>query len=177
MIILGTVLLIFILILFIPVSAEFKIKNTDVKVSIKILGIPIKKIKTKKKEKKEPDKESFEKSTKSFTQKIKDFIKLYKTTVRLTKKYVKVKNTNVEINFGTGEAATTAVSTGALWAIVCGAVSALSHITKMDKPEIKINPVFNTALFDARAGCILYSRLVYIIIIAITLLLKIKEEE
>ncbi len=177
MIILIAVLLVITFILIIPVCVEISLNNRDIRLKIKLLGIPIKKVVTKKSSNEEINKEKFEKDTKSFTQKIKSFTKIYRVTTKLTKKYVKLRDVKININFGTGDAAITAVSTGLLWANVCGLTSAVSHITKMDKPQIQINPNFNECYFNVSLGCILSTRIVYIIIIALALIkLKLKEE-
>lgn len=179
MIIFLAVIAIIAFLLFVPVKVEIRFKNKKTDIRVKVLGIPIKRLPPAKeiRETHAHTKEMFEKDTKKFTQKLHDFAAAFKSAVRLTRKYVKIKNVEVKINFGTGEAASTAVSTGVLWPLVCGAVSAISLVAKTDKPTIEITPAFNECFFNYEGMCIISSRLVYITIIALKILLKIKSRE
>ena len=179
MIIFLAVIAIIVLLLFVPVKVEIRFKNKKTDIRVKALGIPIKRIPPAKeiRETHAHTREMFEKDTKKFTQKLHDFAAAYKSAVRLTRKYVKIENVEVRINFGTGEAASTAVSTGVLWSLVCSGVSAISYVAKTNKPTIEITPHFNECFFNCDGMCIISSRLVHITIIALKILLKIKSRE
>lgn len=179
MIIFLAVLAFLVLLLFAPVKVEIRFVNKKTDIRVKVLGIPVKKFPPAKeiKETRDHTREMFEKDTKKFTQKVRNFSAAFKGAVRLTRKYVKIKNISVKINFGTGEAASTAVSTGVLWSLVCSAISSLSYVAKTDKPSIEITPNFNECFFNSEGMCIISSRLVYITIIAIKILIKIKSRE
>lgn len=179
MIIFLAVLAILVFLLFVPIKAEIRFINKKTDVRVKVLGITLKKLTPKKtkKDKEEQTEEAFEKDTKKFTQKLHDFAAAFKAAVKLTRKYVKVENIQVKINFGTGEAASTAVSTGVLWTLVCGCISAISLVARADKPSIEITPHFNECFFNSEGMCIISSRLVYITIIVMSILFKIKSRE
>lgn len=179
MIIFLAVLAILVALLFVPAKVEIRFANKKTNIKVKVLGIPIKKFPPAKeiRETRAHTKEMFEKDTKKLTQKIRDFAAVSKTAVRLTRKYARVKNIQIKINFGTGDAATTAVSTGVLWTVVCSCISAISLVAKADKPSIEITPNFNECFFNYEGMCIISSRLVYITIIVMKILLKIKSRE
>ena len=80
----------------------------------------------------------------------------------------------MEILFGTGEAASTAIGIGLLWGAVYGVLGNLGRIIFVNKHDVKINPDYQKATFKIEGKCIIRSRIVYIIIIAITILIKIK---
>ena len=179
MIIFLAVLAVIVLLLFVPVKVEIHFENKKTDVKVKVFGIPLKRVTPAKevKESHEQARKLFENNTKKLSQKIRDFAVIFKTTAKLTRRYAKVENISIRINFGTGDAATTAVSTGVLWSLVCGCVSAVSLVARAEKPSIEITPAFNECFFNSEGMCIISSRLVYITIIAIKILIKIKTRE
>ncbi len=169
------------IILCVPVKADLSFKDKRMGGRIFLWKIPIYKIsfadkKEKGKVRKSPEEKAktFEKSSKKLGERIKEFASLCRTAVRLIRKFVRLENISVNICIGTGEAATTAISTGALWAAVYALLGAIGRIMFIDKHDVKINPEYSRAVFTAEGKCIIRSRIVYIIIIAITILIKIK---
>lgn len=164
-----------------PVRAELAFKDKKAWGRIFLWKIPIykKSVKEKKgegKTKNSPEEKvkTFEKSSKKLSERIKEFSELRRSTVRLIKKYIRLENVSVEILFGTGEAASTAIGIGLLWGAVYGVLGNLGRIIFVNKHDVKINPDYQKATFKTEGKCIIRSRIVYIIIIAITILIKIK---
>lgn len=175
----AIVIILVISILFAPITAELGFKGRELSVRVLVMGIPILKAKPKKKEIAEettPEKkaEDFEKRTKSLAESLRRFSGLCKTSVRLLRKYTRIKDISISINVGTGDAAVTAVSTGALWAAVYTLLGIAGSVIYIDKHNVNIVPDYTQPLFNAEGKCIIKSRIAYIIIIAITVLIKIK---
>ncbi len=176
-IIITVILVLFVLLLFAPLKFVAEYENGELRYNIYFCGI---KVSSSKKQEKSPPKDSSEKAEKfkenvdSLSLKLSDIIKLCKTAVRLLKKYVSVKEIRLGIKVGTGDAALTAISTGALWAAVYNLIGLVGRIMYIDNHKVEITPDYQNALFEAHGKCIISSRVVYIIIIAITILLKIK---
>lgn len=163
-----------------PARAELAFKDKKAWGRIFLWKIPIYKISPKSKKEDETKKtpqekvKSFEKSSKKLGEKIKEFASLCRTAVKLLRKFVKLERVSLDISVGTGDAATTAISTGALWAAVYTLLGIIGKIIYIDKHDVKINPDYSRAALCAEGECIIRSRIVYIIIIAITILVKIK---
>lgn len=175
-------LLVLLLLIFLMLPLKVYIEYADGKLvfKIKIAGITLKK-KGKRKQEQAPKKETpqekkkaFDKDTLSLHNKASQISELCKTTCRLGRKYIKNEKLSVNISMGTGDAATTAVGIGALWAVVYGLIAIISKIVIIDNHKVDITPDYSEASFKANAECILSSRIVYIIIIAITILIKLK---
>lgn len=171
------VLILFIFILFLPVKIEtgFENKNTFLEIYIGKFRVH-KNQKKRKAEPREPQKEAgeFEKKTKSFTKKIKEFSSLCTRAARLLKKYVHLEEISLDVTLGTGDAPTTAIGTGGLWAVSYALVGAVGKIMQPEKYNVLVTPDYSETKFRAKGKCILKSRIVYIIIIAISILTKIK---
>ena len=176
--IIAAILIVLICILFLPLKAELVYKE-QMSIRIFFSGIPVYKTILKGKEKettKVPEEKAkkLEKNSKKLGEKIDDFRAFYKMTVKLLKKHVSLEKINIKVNFGTGEAASTAVLTGILWGALYGLVGRLGHICYIKKHNVDITPIYNEAKFSFEGKCIFKSSLAYIIFIAITILIKIK---
>ena len=175
--IISVILILLILLLIAPVKVLIQYENEKLKLNVFLYGI---KVFSLKKEEASPPKEpeekveKFEKDTKKLSLKFSDTLNLCKTAVRLLRKYVSVKCVELRINVGTGDAASTAISTGILWAAVYNLLGIVGRIMYIDKHTVEISPVYVGQVFDATGKCIIKSRVVYIIIIAISILFKIK---
>ena len=181
--IIAAILIILICILYLPLKIEVSYKETRLTVRAFFAGIPVFKLNPKGKEKdsspRTPEEKvkKMEKDTLSFGEKIKHFADIFKTTVKLLRKYVSFDNVNLQIDVGTGEAATTAVSTGILWGAVYGLMGIIGSIMYINRHNVQINPVYARPEFSLNAKCIIKSRIAYIIFIAITILIKIKSRK
>lgn len=164
-----------------PVRAQLVFKDQKASGRLYLWKIPIykKSVKEKKEEGKTKDSpeekvKTFQKSSKKLSERIREFSELRRSTLRLIKKYVKLENVSVDILFGTGEAASTAIGIGILWGAVYSVLGNIGRIIFVNKHDVKINPDYQKATFKTQGKCIIRSRIVYIIIIAITILIKIK---
>lgn len=178
---LAVILIIFILCAPVKLAARFHQKSAFAK--LYVYGVPIYKLPPKKiketAEKPQDKVKEIEKKSESLGKKIKHFASLFKTAVKLIKKYVKCEKVELDITVGTGDAPTTAISTGVLWASVYTLLGIIGKIIFIDKHNVQITPDYANTVFNAKGECIIKSRIVYIIIIAITILRKIysfKEE-
>lgn len=185
MVIAAIVTILIICILYASLRAELSFKGKEFVIKVFLFGIPVYKIQPKgekdKTEKKAPQKEAedFKKGTISLKEKIARFADVCKTTVRLLRKYASVEEINLSINVGTGDAAITAVSTGALWAVVYSLLGTVGSVVYIKKHNVAINPCYQQSVFEAEGKCIFKSRLVHIISIVITIYMKVnhlKEE-
>lgn len=181
MIIALIVLLIIFCILYSTLKAEISFKGKQIYLRVFLFGIPVVKLKPKGEKKKtdiksttpEKEAESFKKSTVSLREKIIFFKDVCKTTVRLLRRYASVQGIDLNINVGTGDAAVTAVTTGALWAVVYSLLGAIGSIVYIKNHNVNINPCYQESVFEAEGKCIFKSRLVHIIIIVITIFLRV----
>lgn len=169
-------------VLMLPVRLFVSFSGREVNFFIKVAGITVFKNKKHKKAQAEPhrnesEKKSFEKHTETLTGRIRAYAAACKTAVRLTRKYVRVENARVFVSVGTGDAALTAVAVGAMWALLSGAMSAVGSVSVLDKPKIDVSPEYQNAFFKAEGGCIISSRIVYIIIIAFETKRKLKPKK
>lgn len=180
--IIAAILIILIGILFLPLKIEASYGEKYIPVKIFIAGIPVFKF-TPKKTQKQPDRSPNEKAVKlekdmwTIGERIKHFADLYTTTVRLLKKYVSIDSVKLQIDVGTGDAASTAISTGVLWGAVYGLLGIIGSIMYINKHDVHINPVYEKAEFSFDGKCIIKSSIAYIIFIAITILIKIKSRK
>lgn len=176
----AALMLLLLIFLILPVKLFIEYVDGRPSFKINIAGITIKKKdkrkqeQASKKETAEEKKKAFDNDTLSLQNKASQMAKLCKTTCRLTRKFIKNEKFSVNIIMGTGDAATTAIGTGALWAVVYGLIAILSKIVVIERHKVEISPDYAGASFKATAECILSSRIVYIIIIAITILIKLK---
>ena len=176
----AIVIILVIFILCAPVAAELSFMEKELLVRVTLWGIPVLKLKPKKKKKetiknKTPEEKtkSFEKKTKNLGERLRRFAHICKTSARLLRKYTRIKDFSINIRVGTGDAAITAVSTGALWAAVYTLLGIVGTIIYIDRHNVNIIPDYAQSLFNAEGKCIIKSRIAYIIIIAITILIKI----
>ena len=175
--ILAVVIILLAFLLFGPLKVVVTYKDGKTEINVYLYNVRVFKNKDKNssdKKKKQTDSKQFEKETKFFTKKLKDFVSICKTAVKLLKKYVSAEKFRLDITVGTGDAALTAISTGALWAAVYGMLGVIGHIVYINEHNVQIVPDYVNTVFSADGECIIKTRPVYIIIIAITILMKIK---
>lgn len=175
------VLVILICILFLPIKAELLYKE-QAKLKVTFSGVPIYKKTLKKGEgqkSKPPEKKAkkLEENSQKLGDKIDAFREFYKITTKLLNRFVKLHEITMKLEFGTGDAPTTAISVGALWGVLYGLIGRIGNICEIKKHNVEINPNYNGAVFSFEGKCIIKSSLAYIIIIAITILMKIKSQK
>ena len=170
------------IILLLPVKTRIVFDEGKLKAYINVLCF---KIKLKKKGKASRKKSSSSKNEEvlftdkiiNMNQKLMAYYDIYVKTSKLTKKYFNVKKFVVNITVGTGDAALTAVSAGSLWGIVYNFIGALGNFLYIDNPDVTITPDYNETEFKSDAECIISTRIVYIIFIMISILIKHKKSQ
>ncbi len=173
--ILAVILIILLLLLLAPLKVVSEYDEKKFKLNVYLYGVKVFSLKKKdaaSSASPEEKAEKVKKKSEDVALKISDILKLSKTTLRLLKKYVSVTLIKLDIIIGTGDAATTAVNTGALWAAVYGLIGVIGRIVYIDSHKVNISPDYAQSIFDIKGKCIIKSRVVYIIIIAITILMK-----
>ena len=176
--------LLLLIVLFASVKVKVSFENTAVIVEVYILGILIFKRNFKKgnaaaKQEKDVEKnvKRFEYGLSAIGKRIKLFCKVSKYTLRIIKKYVSIASVNAEFTIGTGNAATTAVSTGVIWASAYNLLGIIGRIAYIDNHNLRVNPDYTNTVFNLKGECIIKSRLVYIIFISLKIKTLMGKEE
>lgn len=83
-------------------------------------------------------------------------LRSYQETVKKFTSKIQMTDLQMEIHYGTGEASTTAVATGALWGLTGGAIGIISqYFSLMMPPKIDIIPYFSVKKpFETKIECI-----------------------
>ena len=163
----AIVLALLVVLLSAPVKAVIRYSEKEFYVDFYAFGLKVfAKAKEKQKDYKASDAAEFEKDTVSFTEKLKAFKNRYSKITSLLKKHSTIEIIKINISVGTGDAATTAISTGALWGTVYALVAMIGKIIFIDEHSVSVVPDYVNAVFKIDAECIIKSHLVYIIIIA-----------
>ena len=165
-------------ILYSPFKVVILVNDRKVIFRFLLFGIPVGKYNQKEKSNASGDSSTndkvkeTEKSVITLSEKIKRVHEVFRTTVKLTKKYITIEDIILDIKEGTGDAASTAISAGILWTTVYSLISALGKIASINKHNVQITPVYSDSLFSVNGKCIIKTRIVYIIFIAVTILYK-----
>jgi uncharacterized membrane protein len=180
--------LILVLILVLPVGIGMKYENGVffiVKAAFLSFSIPFEK-KIKKPSKKAKNKTNEEKSKpgKSPDREIDgiDFIlDVFGASRKFVRKHVALTSFELNIELGTGNAASTAIGVGAIWGIAYNMLSLIDKLVQVKKPKVDVKPNYGEASFAIRAQGIIEARIVHIIAIAVIFVYKyfkhIKNEE
>jgi len=95
--------------------------------------------------------------------------------IKKLKSRIKMKNFNVEMTIGTGDASLTGILTGVAWMITGIVYSNLSMAFQIHNKSIKINSDFSKTIFKANVLCIFNIRMGHIIKVVFLLILKLLE--
>lgn len=90
----------------------------------------------------------------------KEIIKIFLKTMRYR---IKINMLKINLDYGTGSAATTGILYGVIWGMVTGAYNTLSMFFDLEFPDVLISPDFHNSKFDFSFNGILRVRLVHII--------------
>lgn len=82
---------------------------------------------------------------------------------RALRRLIKAEKLELDIRFGTEDAADTAVYTGALWAVAYNLLGLTARFVTVEKHSINIQPVFNDPSFSAAGDCIIRTNIANII--------------
>jgi len=169
-------------ILFLPLEFGLEIIKTEAKSDIfirfKILKIPFKiRLKEKKDKKKQKSRisktESHEKlSFKNFKENVDALKEVYKSQkpvlkemLSYTRKHLSIKCVDFNIHFGFDNAATTGISTGAIWGMGSFILKVIDALLGIKKINMQVNPDFNNKVFEIYSKTILIIRPIHFIII------------
>ena len=189
-IILCVVIAILLLLLLAPISVRVRYAE-DFLFQVKFCGIPLLVGKGKKKKKKtapsepindgkEDTKEkSEEKEKDSFLKKLSDLkdnlnliIQLLKSFLKYSRKRIVFKKLDASLEYGTEDAAKTAITVGVLWSALYGVLPVLDKVFMVKNHQFSVHPIYNQPHFSARVDGIIRTRLVHIIFIASVLGIK-----
>ena len=178
------IIAIIVLLLFLPLKIVFYYHEKVFSTKVFVLGVRVfkhsPKPKDKKNKKKDNPEETVKKAEKSvgkLGERIRHYASVSKKATTLTRKYVKIKSIRLRMNLGVGDAPLTAISTGIMWGHVYTLMGIIGSIMYIDNHDVEITPVYNETVLSIDGECIIKSRIVYIIFIAITILIKINSRK
>jgi len=176
--ILIAVLIILIFILFAPLKVQLTFKDKKLVIKASLLNIPVYRVKDSVDEQKkdattDEKAATYTRTSRNLGARIKRFADGFPTAVRMVRKYVGIKKIAINVELGTGDAAITAISTGALWATTYSVMGIIGSVAYIDEEKVEITPNYNDKIFSFDIDCIIKSRIVYIIFIMIAILIKI----
>lgn len=87
------------------------------------------------------------------------------------KKHILLSNVELFITQGTGDAASTAILSGAIWALLSNALAFISNYINIEIKNIRSDCDFNNKLLKIKCNCIINFRLADIILVALRLLI------
>lgn len=168
--------------LFVPSEFGLEIIKTEAKSDIfirfKVLKIPFKiRLKEKKVEKKQKTKISKTQNTeklsfKNFKENVAALKEVYnsqkavlKEMLSYTRKHLSVKSVDFNIHFGFDNAATTGISTGAIWGMGSFILKVIDSLLGIKKINMQVNPDFNNKIFEIYSKTILIIKPIHFIII------------
>lgn len=166
---LVVLMVVFILIfgvLFSKSSVEIKYNNKKLILIIRCLFVKFKitpnTFKHKNEEKKESGSEA-ERNVSSLKEKYKKYKKLIDIFLDSMDKRIRIEKLELDLKYGTGDAATTGMLYGVVWAMISGVYKHLTKFFDLEFPRVNISPDFQNSFFDFKFCGILKVRLVHII--------------
>ena len=93
----------------------------------------------------------FAENTGKLAENAKSFAECFKTASKLTQKFLTVEKFVVQITAGTGNAPSTAISTGMLWATVYNVIGVVGNVVYIENPVVEITPDYSQAVFKSYA--------------------------
>ncbi len=82
---------------------------------------------------------------------------------RALRRLIKAEKLELDVRFGTEDAADTAVYTGVLWGVAYNLLGLIARFVTVEKHRISIEPVFNDPSFSAAGDCIIRTNIANII--------------
>lgn len=178
------IIAIIVLLLFLPLKVVFSYHEKVFSTKVFIFGVRVFKHSPKPKNKKDKKKDNAEdmvkkaeKSVGNLGERIRHYASVSKKATTLARKYAKIKSIRLRMKIGVGDAPSTAISTGIIWGQVYTLIGIIGSIMYIDNHDVEITPVYNESVLSLDGECIIESRIVYIIFIAITILIKINSRK
>ena len=165
LIVILVVLAAVILILNLPVKVNLDFKNFYLKSRVTLFKIPIYKWHSKDKENGlsslsvEEQVKEFEGQTITISEEIKLLIEFFKSVFYLLEHYVVVKSLSLKVKVGTGDAATTAICVGIVWAAVYNLLGFIGKIVEIDEHSVESVPEYKEQVFSVNGNCIIRTKL------------------
>lgn len=178
LVITGIILAFLIFLLFVPLGIGAKYENgafVIVKIAFISFDIPVNKLIAGKKRKKLKSTEKQKKPEEELEKSIigLDFIlSLFGDFRRFVRKGISLSDFELNLTFGTADAASTAVTTGILYTLVYNLLGLIDKLMKVKEPVVNITPIFNEATFEINAVGIIRTTLAHIIATAIVFAYK-----
>lgn len=167
LIITGIIVAVLILILYIPVGVGLKYEKGAfiiVKIAFLNFNIPFDKVLNRpEKKKKDHGEEKVKNEVEKSISGIDFILSLFGDFRRFLRKRFTLSNFEFKINFGTAEAASTAVLSGHLWSLSYNLLALIDKLFYVNKPKVEVVPVFNVATLSVSAQGIIQSRPAHII--------------
>lgn len=166
------VLAVIILILTLPVKVRLDFRNLYLEAKVTLFKVPIYKWHSKDKEDPsstitiEDQVKEFEGQTITIGEEIKLLIEFFKSVFYLLEHYVTVRYLSLKVKVGTGDAATTAVSVGIVWASVYNLLGIVSRLVDIDDHKVESTPDYNEQIFLVDGNCIIKTKLFMLFIYA-----------
>ena len=182
LIILGLLLLTLIFLLFVKIRLVISLSKKEggklnANLSVELFGGKIKKNiplahKKAKAEKTKTAKSEEADEKLSFLQKVKKYYRIFlrisrtwSKSKRAVRKRILAEKIYLNFSFGTGDAASTGILTGSLWAAIYNVIAFIANFIRVTEPQISINPSYDEELLGFDCECILKIRLANIITI------------
>lgn len=163
-------------VLFVPIGIGAKYENGAffiINVSFLSFCIPFNKaFKRKKKKKDNEEKPQPRKELEKGINKLDFILSLFGDFRHFVRKGVSMSDFEFDLSFGTAEACSTAVTVGALYALVYNLLGLCDKIIRITKPNVKITPFFNEAVFSLKVKGIIKTTVAHIIATAVIFAFK-----
>ena len=130
-------------------------------------------------QKKEIEKAKGEDKFSDKAERLKNNIIIFKNTFSASKgnikKMIVVKNINLNMDFGLGDAFATGISTGVLWGVLYSAFALICHLFTVEGHNFSIDPKFNKKIVKVSTNGVIYTRLADVIYTAFVVYKNYKE--
>lgn len=97
------------------------------------------------------------------------FKKAYSKNSHRLYRSIYAKKISLNIDFGAGDAASTGILTGSIWAGIYNVIAFCARIIRISEPKINVNPDFNAAKLALRGECIISTRLANLIFAVVSI--------
>lgn len=174
-IILCIIILLIVFLLISPFKIIITLNNSNTVLQYRLAGIPVYKSRKKFLDYFKSTEEKVYKLDEHSLKLSKKFelqYKFWESILKLANKHLTIKNIKIKIDFGTGEAASTAICSGILWGAVYRVLGIVGRVIPMNKNDVDIVPDYNSETFSIKGKCIIEGTFVYIIIIKLAYMFK-----
>lgn len=104
-----------------------------------------------------------------------DYKEIYEKNFHKIHRSIHAEKTELNLSFGTGDAASTGIATGAVWAGIYNVVAFVSRIIRITEPRIAVTPLYNELRCEFDGKCIISARIVNLILLMVSIGIKIRK--